>query len=415
MVEKNSTISPKQRFYLMGKIHEDYFPLFLEICRCDDYTLEVKKMIEEFVIGRIGAQRGVRAFIFEQLYLLSGGTKNIDYLLAAIELQLASMYCFNVAADTKAGYDSPDKRIIAYQTQNKVFDLSLKAIDKFTSDPKLKKRIKEIFRDTQTKFQIGEVLDTIVNLYKNKGDYPEKILRKINKLSKGEIWDNFGLPKEVIISTISGLSNEPIADYTFPRTYGINAAMIENFGSVIGEILGLDREKILKLREYGKFYGLGMMIINDVQDYSLDLLAYNGKYATREKYASDVFNDIKKGKITWPIKFALEIDGQLDHLFQEKLGDEKISYADCDRIRNLLLKNGAIKRSVLEAAFYEKLANDCIKDFKNEKTKQALFQATTTMMRLSKYVIVLENKYKTILKPKKSEITKRLELGDIYS
>ena len=403
------------RFELMKKIHQDYFPLFLEICRENKFSPDIKKMVEDFVIGRIGAQKGVRAFIFHQLYKLAGGNDNINYLLAATELQLASMYCFNVAADTKTGYNTLDKKIIAFQTQNEIFNLSLKAIDRFTNNEKLNGDIKEIFKKTQSQFQKAEVLDTLVNLYKNRGKLPKEILEEFEHIPEVEIFDKFGLSKNIINSTILELPNKPIIEYTFARTYGINAAMIENFGLIIGKILNLDKEKILKLREFGKFYGMGMMIVNDVQDYSLDLFNDDEKFATREKYKSDVFNDIKKGKITWPIKFALEIDNNLDNLFQEKLGNEDISYNECEKIRLLLLKNGAIKRSVLEATFYEKLANECIKSFENKEVKQILFQATTTMMRLSKYIIVLENKYKTILKPTKTEITKRLKCGNLYS
>ena len=406
MDKKHDEINPDDRFKIMEKIHRQYFPLFLSICRENNFSQSVKQMVEDFVIGRIGAQKGVRAFIFYELYKLAGGNENIDFLLAAVELHLASMYCFNVAADAKAGYDTSDKKIIAYQTQNEVFNLSLKAIDKFTNNIDLNNRIKEIFAKTQRQFQEGEVLDTLVNLYKNKGKFSNDILKEIEKKSDSKIYNDYGFSKEVIANTIKKISNLQITDLTFDRTYGINAAMLENFGSIIGVILELDNKTILKLKNFGKYYGIGMMIVNDVQDYSLDLIDDGNDFATREKNKNDVFNDLRKGKITWPIKYALEIDSGLDDLFSSNLGNEMISYDDCDKIRLLLLKNGAIKRCILESTHYEKLANDSIKDFGNEDEKHILFQATTTMMRLSKYIYVLEDKYKVILKPTKSEIKK---------
>src|SRR3989344_3169062 len=235
MSEQNNRINPEERFGLMEKNHQDYFPLFSSICRENNFSPAIKKMVDDFVIGRIGAQKGVRPFIFKQLYLFTGGNDNINYLLAAIELHLASMYCFNVAADTKTGYDTADKKITAFQTQNEIFNLSLKAIDKFTDDNKLSRHIKEIFAKTQNQFQKGEVLDTIVNLYKNKGKFPREILEEIENISENEIFNNFSLSKEIIISTISELQDKPIIDNTLIRTYGINAAMIENFGLIIGE------------------------------------------------------------------------------------------------------------------------------------------------------------------------------------
>src|SRR3989338_6847888 len=191
MPEQNNQINSEDRFEMMEKIHQNYFPLFLSLCKENNFIPTIKQMVDDFVIGRIGVQKGVRPFIFQLLYTLAGGKENVDYLLAAMELHLASMYCFNVAADTKTGYNTADKKITAYQTQNEIFNLSLKAIDKFTDDNKLSRHIKEIFAKTQNQFQKGEVLDTIVNLYKNKGKFPREILEEIENISENEIFNNF--------------------------------------------------------------------------------------------------------------------------------------------------------------------------------------------------------------------------------
>jgi len=278
----------------MEKIHQSYFPLFLSVCRQGDFTPTIKQMIEDFVVGRIGAQKGARAFVFQQLYDLAGGKENIDYLLAAIELHLASMYCFNVAADAKAGYDTPDKKATAYKTQDVVYDLSLKAIDEFSASQKIRSLIKKIFAKTQQQFLEGEIIDTIVNLYENRGKLPEDISEKIENIPDNEIYNTYGIPKETILGAIENLPTGCISDFTYLRSYLVNAVMIENFGAIIGVLLDLDNMVIEKLKKYGKFYGVGMMIVNDVQDYSLDLIEDGKTTATREKNKSDVFNDIQQ-------------------------------------------------------------------------------------------------------------------------
>jgi len=105
----------------------------------------------------------------------------------------------------------------------------------------------------------------------------------------------------------------------------------------------------------------------------------------------------------------LEIDSSLNDLFSSKLGNNNIFYQECDEIRLRLIKNGTFKRCVLEAAHYEKLANSSIKKFENEKAKQLLFEASTSMMRLSKYITIMEDKYKVVLKPTIKEIKQRMK------
>ncbi len=401
------------RYAEMENIHQKYLPIFESLCKNDKYPTPIQKMMDEFVIGRIGANKGVRAFVFYKLYKLAGGRENISYLLAAIELHLASMYCFNVGADTKLGYDNKEKILTAFESHKIVYQLSLLAIERFASEP-LAGKIQNVFEKTEKMFYEGQVLDIIINLYKNIGRKPHEILTEIQSISDVDIWQRYGMEKEFIVSALKNLPNTPIADYSFQRTYKINAAMLESFGEIIGLILNLDKEKITKLKNYGMYFGMGMMIVNDIQDYSLDLINDNNDKATREKNKNDVFSDIKKGKITWPIKFALEVDPGLHKLFSKKLGDENISYKECDNIRKLFMKNGTFKRCVLESAYHGKLANDSISDFENEESRKILLEGSASMCKLSKYIYILEKEYGIIIRQSRSQIKQRMKLGDIY-
>lgn len=402
-----------ERFREMENIHRQYFPIFKNLCQQQKYSRSIQTMVDEFVIGRIGNKKGVRAFVFDQLYKLAGGKDDIPYILTAIELQLASMYCFNVAADTKAGYDSKEKIITSYQTQEIIYQLSLEAVDKFSKDNKLTKRIKEVFEKTQMAFLSGEVFDTLVNLYENIGKHPNELIIELKNISS-EDWEMLGFRKEFAVNVIKELPDNPISDLTYQRTYGINAVMFENFGEIIGILLDLKSADVGRLKLYGKYFGLSMQIINDIQDYSLDLITNNGN-ATKEKDKKDVFSDLKKGKITWPIKFFLseDIPGTKEILF-EKVGNEEIKYDKCEQIRKTLVENGSMKKCVLEAAYYSKLANDAISDFNNKAIRKTLSEESASMAKFSKYVYLLEDKYTTILRPSHAQIRKRVLRGEMY-
>lgn len=379
-----------KRFGEMENIHRQYFPTFKNLCRQQKYPKLVQVMMDEFVVGRIGDKKGVRAFVFDQLYKLAGGKDDISYILAAVELQLASMYCFNVAADTKAGYDSKEKIITSYQTQEIVYQLSLEAINKFSVNNKITEKINKVFEKTQAVFFKGEVLDTLVNLYKNIGKYPHELILELKNISS-ETWEVLGFRKEFAINVIKELPYKPISDLTYQRTYGINAAMFENFGEIVGILLDLSNDDAVRLKNYGKYFGLSMQIINDVQDYSLDLITNRGN-ATKEKDKEDVFSDLKKGKITWPIKFALEIDHEIRGVLSGKVGNEEIKYEECEWIRKILVENGSIKKCVLEAAYYSKLANNSISDFDDKNIRKTLSEESASMAKFSKYVYLLEDR-----------------------
>lgn len=391
------------KFELMEKVHDRYFGKYLELCRSRNFESNVQKMVDDFVIGRIGAKKGIRAFVCNEMFQASGGTEDIDigYLLAAIELQLAAMYCFNVAVDTKGGYESEEDKIIAFKTCTQIEELALVGIDKLNISEGKREKIKSIFDETWQAFYEAQIIDTIVNLFKNKGRLPKDIIYEIENF-EGNIENTYGMQKQQIIGTITKMPNKPITDYTLERTYKVNAVMLENMGKVIGVLLDLDDETTKNLNEYGKNFGIEMQIVNDIQDFSLDLIEDDLPTATREKNKSDVFSDLKKGKITWPIKYALELDPAIEELFSKYAGRENLDQTECGEVRNRLISNGSLKRCVLEAVSYEKRANAAIRKLPDFPAREML-QRISAEQRLSKYVYILEDKYGVKLQPTKKQ------------
>ncbi len=403
--EVTSTLS---RFEVMEQVHQMYFGKYAELCRSRQFEPDVQKMVDDFVIDRIGAKKGIRAFICNEMYKVAGGTADFDisYLLAAIELQLAAGYCYNVAADTKGGYDSDEEKRTAFKTHSQVEELALLGIDRLHLSEEKKKEIKDIFDETWQTFYEAEVIDTIVNLFKNRGKSPQDIIHEIENFD-GDIENTYGLSVQTIIQIIKALPDEPIQDYTLERTYKLNAVQLENIGKILGIILDLDDTKTGYLSAYGKNYGIEMMIVNDIQDFSLDLMNDDSSQATREKDKEDVFSDFKKGKITWPIKFALESDPSSEEIFKKLIGREDLSDVEYEKVRQLLIIDGAFARTVREAVMYEKKANAAIRMFGNTQFTEML-QKSSAELRLSKYIYALEDKYDVALQPSKIQRKKMM-------
>lgn len=391
------------KFALMERSHDKYFGKYLELCRSKQFDPDVQTMIDEFVIGRIGAKKGVRAFVCDEMFKAAGGTEDIDrgYLLAAIELQLAAGYCYNVAADSKGGYESEEGKKVAFKTHSQVEELALAGIDKINVSEEKKEEIKKYFDHTWKTFYEAEVIDTIVNLFKNRGKLPQDIISEIENFDGG-IENTYGLSKQQIIEVLKSLPNEPIQDYALERTYKLNAVQLENIGKVIGILLDLDDEKVHHLCEYGKNYGIEMQIVNDIQDFSLDLTESESPKATREKNKSDVFSDLKKGKITWPLKYALELDPESQELLSKYAGREDLNETECEEVRQRLIADGSLARCVLEAVHYEKKANSAIRKLGDTPSKNML-QQISAEQRLSKYIYVLEKRYGVKLQPSKNQ------------
>jgi len=390
------------KFEIMDQVHSMYYDKFVKLCQSEELEPDIQKMIEEFVIGRIGSKKGVRAFVCNEMFKVAGGdADNIDisYLLAAIELQLAAGYCYNVAADTKGGYVTQTKKNLAFKTHSIVEELAVSGIDNLNISEEKKDKIKALFDSTWQTFYEAEVIDTILNLFKNRGKLPSEIAVEIENFD-GDTKNTYGLEKQKIVDVINNLPDKPIEDYTLERTYKLNAVQLENVGNILGIILELDEDKTRYLSEYGKNYGIEMMIVNDVQDYSLDLIDDGQQKATREKNKSDVFSDLRKGKITWPIKYSIELDPESENLIKKHIGQEDISDDECEEIRKRLIDNGALARCVEEAVRYEKRANIAIRNFNDSESKDRL-QETSAELRLSKYVYSLEKKYGVKLQPTK--------------
>jgi geranylgeranyl pyrophosphate synthase len=372
------------RFDEMQETHSAYFPIYKSATEIVPYCGDKSQMLEDFVVNQIGSSKGIRGYSLRKMYELVGGDwQGILPVIAAVEMHLASMYCFNVAADSKTGYVTAEKRATAFAVRDITFNLALGLLSQISLPEEKVQKLKDSFKETDKIFYQSETLDVIANIH------------PVLDVSDEEIKERYGIDPALARETLERFSGSSLDEKVLFRTYGVNAVMFENLGRVVAVLKDLECSDIEALTSFGRNYGLAMMIINDVQDYSLDL----ARETTREKNHSDVFSDLRERKVTWPILFYDDIDSV-------PFGD--CGYEEHDAFREKLCENGVIKRTVLEAMAYSKIAVHSLSQFPDCDAKRKLIDSAFSISKLSKYVKLLERRYNVRLVPSKGDVNSRL-------
>ena len=405
-----------ERFEEMQNLHREYVSLienFLgEQMKKRKPDSEIVKMISDFAVGRIIRKPGIRGYIFSKMSALVGvnDSKKIAYLSAAIELGLSSVYCFNVGADNKAGYGG-SKKTIAFKTAEYLKDIHREFI--FSSayfSPIERKKIWDIFALVYEGFYIGQTFDVLINTRENLGKSviaSLKSSRLSNDATAEFIFRQVDYDKIFLKNGESVFSEDSLDKFLWQRIFGINAHMIEMFPFLIAAFHGGVPDLSLdSLALYGRYYGMGMMIINDVQDFSLDLAG--DVRATREKERSDVFADIKNGRVTWPIMIALK---KKDNDLRKNLETFYTHPYDADiqeSMRKDMVESGIVGEVVLDGIAYGRLANKSLEVFAKSHDREMLEDTAISVTLLSKYVRFLSEKYGVRIRPGRIEINERV-------
>ena len=402
----------EKRFQEMKKLHSSYFPYYEKHILDQLKTIPeegIKNMLKNFVIERIGKRPGIRAYIFKKIWDLLGLKENeqLHKLCAAIEMQLGQTYSFNVGADNKSEFGMNKK--VCFDTAKRMLEIHKNYVTKNFGE-----NVWNIFKEIYDIFYNAQVIDTLINLYPNLNKSIGRILDEILKMNEKDVFYKTGIEKRHIEKIyekfgIFKLSKENLYDFVKLRTYGINAHMIEQYPRIIEIILKssdkMTKNKISSLKKYCKYYGMAMMIINDVQDFALDL---EKKFeATREKNITDVFNDIINKKITYPIMFALtNKDKEIEYTIDKAYNNPTLQ--NLEKLRGELIEKGYIRRSILEAVAYAHLGIEKIREISMNKIEM-LEDIIISISLFSKYIKYLRKKYNVKLRPSKSEIKKRKE------
>lgn len=405
----------EKRFDQMKEIHVNFFPFLNSFLtqkseQCEDKDIGL--MLKEFALDKIASKQSSRAhFLYLIANILNIETNEAFYFLcASLELNMIQAYCYNVGADGKSGYVG-DKKLIAFRTATFLRNCHSDFIEETSLlNKEQKEKLKSFTEKIYTGIYIGQVFDTLVDVYENfnKTNLLPLVLPEDRKVDAQVLASELKMVEQNL-KPDSKIDTSTIEDFVWKRTYGLNAYMIELYPEILSSLfLGSEPDVKLKpLTEYAFCYGMLMMVVNDIQDFALDLTGDNTP--TREKVAEDVFIDIKNERLTWPIQILLK-NGNLEHIsLLEEFYKHKSEPVWQEKVRSMIVNDGYIKLALIDATAYTYIALNALKDIEPSEDKSFLEDLVVSLVKGNRYVKLLSIKFDAKIRPQQSLVNKRVK------
>ncbi len=133
----------------------------------------------------------------------------------------------------------------------------------------------------------------------------------------------------------------------------------------LGAVLGsLDDAGIQALADYGHFAGLAFQLVDDVLDFT----------ASPEQLGKPVLSDLKEGKVTLPLIYAMESAGSAgQRLVETVLAEKGFETVRPEQIQALVQETGALDRTRAAAHDFAKRAKACLNGNAKADFGRALF------------------------------------------
>ena len=131
-------------------------------------------------------------------------------------------------------------------------------------------------------------------------------------------------------------------------------------GAVLG---GLDSAQEEALAEYGRYSGLAFQLVDDLLDFT----------ASMEQLGKPVLSDLKEGKVTLPLIYAIE-NGHSEsrELVARVLAEKEFNSVRPETIVALVQDSGALDRTRALAEEYARRAKECLSGFADSEYSRAL-------------------------------------------
>jgi octaprenyl-diphosphate synthase len=132
----------------------------------------------------------------------------------------------------------------------------------------------------------------------------------------------------------------------------------------VGAILaGATQTEEQALSEYGFNIGLAFQMVDDLLDYTADTLILGKRVGA----------DLKEGKLTLPVIYALKKTERKDRVFLESLlRDKNFSVDAFEKVVDILKKSGGLDYTYSVASQRVSAAKKALSVFKNSETKKTL-------------------------------------------
>lgn len=126
---------------------------------------------------------------------------------------------------------------------------------------------------------------------------------------------------------------------------------------------GLDSEKEQLLAHYGRYAGLAFQVVDDVLDFT----------SSPDKLGKPVVSDLKEGKVTLPLIYALARCEPKEREAVERVARERdFAAISPEGIVALMRRYGAFEAAQEKATAFARQAKSCLEDFPPSTYKEAL-------------------------------------------
>ncbi len=145
--------------------------------------------------------------------------------------------------------------------------------------------------------------------------------------------------------------------------YRKTACLLSGCAQLGAVIADRDAHTEQALAEYGHYSGLAFQLVDDLLDFT----------ASPKILGKPVLNDLKEGKVTLPLIYALEASGPAERRMVNTILDEKgFVSVRRDQITSLVRNTGAVERTRRLARDFAWKAKACVQDLVDSDYRRAL-------------------------------------------
>lgn len=155
----------------------------------------------------------------------------------------------------------------------------------------------------------------------------------------------------------AGISEEEALDISRRKTACLFSVALQ-LGALLG---GRSREEEERLSRYGLNLGMAFQMIDDLLDFT----------AAPERLGKPVVNDLREGKVTLPLVYALQA-GALREKVETVLREKGFQSVAAEEIVALVRDSGAVERTRARAGEFVAEAYRCLEPFPDSVYKRAL-------------------------------------------
>lgn len=218
--------------------------------------------------------------------------------------------------------------------------------------------------------------ESVNAIWKNKisvlvGDYIlSQSLSIANKIRNFDILDSItNLGKELSdgeLLQVSNAKNLNIDENKYLEVICKKTAMLFSVCTSSGAItVGTSKEDIEKLRNFGRIYGICFQIKDDIFDY----------ISTEKEIGKPVGNDIREGKITLPLLYALNHAETVEkERFIDILKRKDFTKENVEKLIQFAIEKGGIQYAEKRMLEFKEEAIKTIESFENNEIKKSLLK-----------------------------------------